>query len=85
VTVRNGLVLEIQNVPADGNPATPLPLVPTSVEALFDVIAGESLTADAIDVTYSYVGVPTSITVDRTLGAVDDEVYYTASLAPTLR
>ncbi|WP_088312948.1 DUF6174 domain-containing protein [Kineosporia sp. R_H_3] len=61
---------------------TPPEGTPTTVEALFDVVARSLGTAEKVGVTYDGRGVPTTIDIDMILAAVDDEVTWTASVTP---
>lgn len=57
--------------------------VPTSVDALFEVIEARQADSDSVKVTYDgATGVPLRIDVDRMAQAIDDEVAYVVSFRP---
>jgi len=83
VSVRDGVPGALALLPGSSGefqataPPTDLPM---TVEALQDCAAQELATADQVDVTYSDLGVPTSIVSQGKLTTADDEVTYTAEL-----
>ena len=84
VVIQRGQVASVTDAQT-GEPRTPHPAVPLTVEALFQKIEDAiDEDADEIDVRYDpALGYPQEIAIDFIENAIDDEVTYTASdLAP---
>jgi hypothetical protein len=94
ITVRAGVGVSTAVETPAGSPArppTPSPddgglarsQVPTSVDALFEVIEARQSDSDSVKVTYDgATGVPLRIDVDQMEQATDDEVAYVISFRP---
>lgn len=84
IQVRAGKSVSVVNTPAGAvTPTTAVPEgTPTSVEALFEIIAHEQATAEKATITYDPLGVPTKIDLNRILNAIDDEESFLVTLTP---
>jgi hypothetical protein len=80
VVVLQGQVASVTDAET-GEPRTPNPVVPLTVEALFERVEDAlDRDADGLEVTYDpQLGYPREIAIDFVEMAIDDEVTYTAS------
>lgn len=79
VTVAGGTVTDVTPLDA-AITAVPDDLIVGPVEALHDLIAEETATADEVTVTYDDLGVPVNAQFDRLETAIDDELSFEVTL-----